>query len=211
MMVNERRMTLRAALFALPAALAAATAMRSEARAAPAGSPSALADLQSRQEITDILIRYARANDRADEPLMHSCFHPDATLKFGPFDGAAADFVPYAMKIVRPLKWCAHHISNVFIELKADKAVSECYYFAHHRRVTKTGDGEEDAFFQGRYIDRLERRDHVWKIAHRRGVGDYTVVVPAATPYESTPAERRSGRLDADPLYAMLAELRSGR
>jgi len=216
MTMTERRMTLRAALLALPAAIVAAAATRNVAQAAPPPAPAKgppakeMADLQARQDISDILIRYARSNDRADEDLMRSCFHSDATFKFGPFDGAASDFVPYAMKIVRPLKWCAHHISNVFAEVKGDRAVSECYYFAHHRRVNKAGDGEEDAFFEGRYVDRHEKRDGVWKIAHRRGLGDYTTVVPAATAYESIPKERRSGRLGEDPLYVMLSDLRSG-
>lgn len=209
MKTTERRITLRA-LLALPVAIGGIAAMRGAAQAEPSPQATMLADLQARQDITDTLIRYARGNDRADEELIRSCFHPDATLKFGGFDGAASDFVGFAMKIVRPLKWCAHHISNVFIEIKGDMAVSECYYFAHHHRVTKTGDGEEDAFIEGRYIDRHERRNGVWKIAHRRGVGDYTGVVPATALYDSIPADRRSGRMGEDPLYVMLADLRSG-
>jgi hypothetical protein len=51
---------------------------------------------------------------------------------------------------------------------------SECYYFAQHRRDRKEGGGEEDVFFQGRYLDDLERRNGEWRIILRRGLSDYT-------------------------------------
>jgi hypothetical protein len=183
-----------------------------------AGRPTdaTLADLtarldlaESKQAIADVLHRYAQGDDRADEALKRTCFWPDATVKYGSFDGTATDFVTFAMKIVRPLRYCAHHVSNVWVEIKGDRAVSECHYFAHHRRVASSGTGEEDAFFEGRYVDRLERRDGTWKIAHRRGLRDYTIVIPAGSSVE-IPVEQRSARVQDDPLYTMLAELRAG-
>jgi hypothetical protein len=183
-----------------------------------AGRPTdaTLADLtarldlaESKQAIADVLHRYAQGDDRADEALKRTCFWPDATVKYGSFDGTATDFVTFAMKIVRPLRYCAHHVSNVWVEIKGDRAVSECHYFAHHRRVASSGTGEEDAFFEGRYVDRLERRDGTWKIAHRRGLRDYTIVSPAGSSVE-IPVEQRSARVPDDPLYTMLAELRAG-
>jgi hypothetical protein len=183
-----------------------------------AGRPTdaTLADLtarldlaESKQAIADVLHRYAQGDDRADEALKRTCFWPDATVKYGSFDGTATDFVTFAMKIVRPLRYCAHHVSNVWVEIKGDRAVSECHYFAHHRRVASSGTGEEDAFFEGRYVDRLERRDGTWKIAHRRGLRDYTIVIPAGSSVE-IPVEQRSARVPDDPLYTMLAELRAG-
>src|SRR5437870_4428492 len=101
---------------------------------------------------------------------MRSCFWPESTPKHDAFDGKSADFDAFAVKIVAPLKWSAHHISNVSIEAKGDHAFSECYYFAHHRRVAASGAGEDDAFFEGRYLDRHERRNGVWKIIQRRGL-----------------------------------------
>jgi SnoaL-like domain len=183
-----------------------------------AGRPTdaTLADLtarldlaESKQAIADVLHRYAQGDDRADEALKRTCFWPDATVKYGSFDGTATDFVTFAMKIVRPLRYCAHHVSNVWVEIKGDRAVSECHYFAHHRRVASSGTGEEDAFFEGRYVDRLERRDGTWKIAHRRGLRDYTIVIPAGSSVE-IPVEQRSARVPDDPLYTMLTELRAG-
>ena len=200
--------------------LTAFFAGRAHAQAKPersAGSAAAPPDLavrldvvESRQAITEVLYRYAQGDDRADETLKRTCFWPEATVKYGSFDGTATDFVTFAMKIVRPLKFCSHHVSNPWIEIRGDRAVSDCHYFAHHRRLASTGNGEEDAFFEGRYVDRFERRDGVWKIAHRRGLRDYNAVIPADSKAE-IPKDQRSGRVPDDPLYIMLAELRAGR
>lgn len=194
-----------------------ARASASKKTGRPAGTGDAPADLaarldvvESRQAITEVLYRYAQGDDRADEALKRTCFWPEATVKYGSFDGTATDFVTFAMKIVRPLRFCTHHVSNVWMEIRGERAVAECHYFAHHRRVASSGNGEEDAFFEGRYVDRLERRNGVWKIAHRRGLRDYNAVIPAATNAD-IPADQRSGRVPDDPLYVMLADLRAGR
>ncbi len=181
------------------------------ARAAPgkvATSPTAQLDmLLSRAQIEEVLMQYARGNDHADEAMIRDCFWPESTHKHGCFDGRSQDFVGYAMKILTKLKYCAHHISNVSIRVKGDRAFSECYYFAHHRRETKDGTGEEDAFFEGRYLDFLERRGGVWKIIRRRGLSDYTAdPIPANTPFAAWPAGTHTERSRDDEWYRMLAQ-----
>lgn len=213
---HGRRTAARALLGGLVGFLTARAIAR-ETTERPAGSGAVPADLaarldaiESRQAITDVLHRYAQGDDRADEALKRSCFWPDATVKFGSFDGTATDFVTFAMKIVRSLQACAHHLTNVSIEIRGDRAVSECYYFAHHWRTASNGDAE-DAFFEGRYVDRLERRNGVWKIAHRRGLRDYGTVTPGTASTAQIPMDQRSARGADDAFYVMLAELRAGR
>lgn len=160
--------------------------------------------LESKQAITELLYAYARANDRADEALLKSCFWPESTHKHGGFDGKSIDFVTFAAKIVGALKYACHHITNVAVEVKGDRAFSECYYFAQHRRDRKDGGGEEDVFFQGRYLDFLERRAGVWKIIRRRGLSDYTSPpIPSATPASSWPAGQHSEKYPVDDYYQM--------
>ena len=221
-----RRATLRAML-ALPLGLAglaaSARTAQSGAGALPAlaagSTKDTLAKLvaqneltDARQQITDVLFRYARGWDRLDEETLRSCFFSDSTHQHGAFKGLSADFVTGGLKVVRNLKSCSHLITNVSIDVVGAKAVSECYFLSHHRRNKKTGEGEEDWFLKGRYLDRFENRAGVWKIAHRRGVHDFARTFdPADTSLDTAPAEQLSLHSTQDPLYAMLAELHAAR
>lgn len=176
----------------------------------PADSAAKQLDaLMSRAQIEEVLMAYARSNDRADEALLRSCFWPESTHKHGRFEGKSSDFIGFAMKIITGLKFAAHHISNVSIQVNGDRAFTECYYLAHHRRDRKEGGGEEDAWFEGRYLDDFERRNGVWKIIHRRGLADYSPpATPAPTPYAEWPAGQHSLRYPDDDYYTMLTKFR---
>ncbi len=201
---------------ALTAALVTGLAA-SAGSAEAAGKPRKMSAAQqidmlvSRGEIEEVLLDYARGNDHADEELIRSCFWSESTHKHGGFDGTSAKFVDFAMKILPKLKYCKHHISNVSIRVKGDKAFSECYYAAHHQRDVKDGTGEEDIFFEGRYIDLFERRGGVWKIIRRRGMSDWTSAPKPAIPYASLPAGTHALRSRDDDYYTMLAAFEGGR
>lgn len=163
-----------------------------------------LDEMESRTAITEVLFRYARGNDRADEAALRECFWPESTHKHGRFEGLSSEFVTYAYRVVSNLKFAAHHISNVSIELNGDRAFTECHYFAHHRRNVANSEQEEDAFFEGRYIDFFERRNGVWKIIRRRGQSDYTsAAIPANVPYANWPAGQHSEKSPTDEYYVM--------
>jgi hypothetical protein len=170
----------------------------------------ALAALVAKQEITEVLYRYCRGMDRADEAAARSCFHPGSVHSHGAFQGLSADFIDMAMTIVRPLKACTHMVTNMMIELAGDRAVSECHFLAHHRRHKADGSGEEDMFLKGRYLDRFERRDGAWKIVGRTGLHDFErVLEPADRTLASAPAEQLGRPWPDDPIYALLADLAS--
>lgn len=199
---------------ALGAMLAIGIAATAESASAATNTPKndmakQLDELLSRTQISDVLMAYARANDRVDEALLRSCFWPESTHKHGRFEGKSVDFIGFAMKIISTLKFTAHHISNVSIQVNGDRALSECYYLAHHRRDRKDGGGEEDAWFEGRYLDDFERRNGVWKIIRRRGLADYTAAAtPAPTPYAEWPAGQHSLRYPEDDFYKMQSAFR---
>lgn len=214
-MDERNRRAMLGTMLTIPLTMAAAgsavAAPGSKARAEGGGMAERLDILESRQAITELLYAYARANDRADEALLRSCFWPESTHKHGGFEGKSSDFVVFAFKIVSALKYACHHISNVSVEVKGERAFSECYYFAQHRRARKEGGGEEDQFFQGRYLDDLERRGGVWKIIRRRGLSDYTSpAIPADTPYAAWPAGQHSEKFPDDDYYKMRAEFLRG-
>jgi hypothetical protein len=163
--------------------------------------------LVSRAQIEEVLLDYARGNDHADEAMIRSCFWPESTHKHGGFDGTSMGFIDFAMRILPKLKYCKHHITNVSVRVKGNRAFSECYYYAHHRRDNKDASGEEDIFFEGRYIDLLERRNGEWKIIRRRGMSDWnSPVTPAESPYSALPAGTHALRSRDDDYYRMLAE-----
>ena len=190
-------------LLGLPIGLAAMT-RPAQAAAAPSPDLAGTVDaLASSEAIRAILYRYARANDRKDEALMRACFWPESTHKHGAFEGLSSDFVGRAMSILGGIIYSTHFIANAAVETRGDRAFSECYYFAHHRRAKKDGSGEEDAFFEGRYIDFLERRRGEWRIIRRRGLSDLTTVMPATTPYASWTPGLHSHPGQDDEYFAM--------
>jgi len=212
-MEDTNRRSALGALFAMGAAGAIATS--GEAAAKAPGHMPGHADMMkqvdmlvSRAAIEEVLMAYARGNDRLDADLLRSCFWPESAHHHGGFEGKSIDFVNFALKILNSVKYTAHHISNVSIQVNGDRALTECYYFAHHRRLKKDSDGvEEDAFFEGRYLDEFERRNGVWKIIRRRGLGDYSPpALPAAVAYADWPAGQHSLRAPDDDWYAMLAK-----
>jgi hypothetical protein len=92
------------------------------------------------------------------------------------------------------------------LEFDGDVALGEVYFQAFHRLVA---DGRErDLFVAGRYVDRYERRDGAWKIAHRSEVNDWTRTVDAADAYfRDQPAQLRGARAP-DDLSCRFSELR---
>lgn len=140
-------------------------------------------DLKDRQEITDQIHRYCRAIDRCDEALLRSVFHPDSTHDHGPYHGPSSDFCGFALDLLRLLTATQHHVGNILIDLQGDRAYSEAYWVAYHHvppgvdlpgpMADHDRSHAEDLFIGGRYIDRFERRDGVWKIAHRFGIHDW--------------------------------------
>jgi hypothetical protein len=132
-----------------------------------------LQELIDRQEIHDVLMRYCRACDRADADGIASAFHEDGIDDHGEprsarelAEGAAAVYMPHMM----------HFTGNVLIELDGDKAHVESYFISFS---SPDEDGTLKTRMRGaRYLDRFERRDGVWKIAHRLVVDEWARVDP---------------------------------
>lgn len=207
----NRRDALAAATLGGGLALAAGTA-QATARVRKPSPTQQLDALSSRAEIEEVLYAYARGNDHGDDAMIRDCFWPESRHKHGRFEGSSSDFVGFAMKIGSTLKYSKHHISNVSIRINGERAFSECYYNAHHRRPDKAGTGEEDQWFEGRYIDLWERRDGTWKIIYRRGTTDFnSPVTPADAPYSALPAGGRAERSKDDAYYSMLARFQAGK
>ncbi|MFT7598092.1 MAG: hypothetical protein ACI8TP_001013 [Acidimicrobiales bacterium] len=134
-------------------------------------------DLLARQEIADVILRYARGVDRLDFDLVRSCYHPDAYDDHGSYAGDIDGFISMCEKFLP--RWTAtmHFMGNMLIEVDNDVAKAETYAVAYHHRIDDDGTGKDDVFGI-RYVDRFENRDGDWLIAHRVVATEWRRVEP---------------------------------
>ena len=163
--------------------------------------------VMDRHEIEEVLARYCRALDRLDRPLLESCFHPDSQHHHS-YKGPSSTFCDFAFEVLSSCVATHHQIGNVSIRVQGDFAHTDCYFTAYHRLGdppppafpgAKAG---EDVLIGGRYIDRFERRDGVWKIIKRTGVHDWRRYEAAAdNGFYETPVDERGRRNGDDYVY----------
>lgn len=167
----------------------------------------AVAELLSKQQIHEVLLRYCRGLDRLDGDLILSCYHPGATDDHGLFNGTGTDFVPYALPHLRTMRWTSHNVISSLIEVHQDVAASECYIVVYHRMPSRSGT-DTDHVVGLRYIDRFERRDGgPWLIAHRRLVFDWSRIDPVGREWEFGEGFTVGSRDHSDPSYGAFEEI----
>ncbi|MET0246469.1 MAG: nuclear transport factor 2 family protein [Sphingomonas sp.] len=139
----------------------------------------AIQALLDRQAITDVINLYLRGADRADIDLIAAAYHSDAIEDHGGvFKGPASDYVALMGKMLPRAGIMNHLATNLVIELDGDIAHAEHYILAFARMKK---DGETfDTLTLARALDRFERRDSLWKIAHRRLVWEWNHEMPHA-------------------------------
>jgi ketosteroid isomerase-like protein len=130
-------------------------------------------DIRAHIEIQQVLYRYCRGVDRGDVELLKSVYHPDAIDCHGPFwEGSGIEFAERIIKEMDKRSACGqHHITNILIEREGDIARVESYFLSLNPEFKPAG---SVAPVTGRYLDRFERRDGIWKIAHRQVVLDWS-------------------------------------
>ncbi len=101
-------------------------------------------ELIARQEIADVIYRYARGIDRLDFDLVRSCYHSDAYDDHGAFAGNVDEFIEAAGVFLQ--RWTAtqHFMGNMLIEIDGDFARAETYAVAYHRLEDEHGNGKDD-------------------------------------------------------------------
>jgi ketosteroid isomerase-like protein len=158
-------------------------------------------------ECTELVTRLARAIDRCDAALLAELFHPDATDDHGRFQGTASEFIAWVIPLLRTMKQTQHVIGQCLIEVDGDRAVGESYFVAHH--TVPGPDGDLFSLAAGRYLDRFERRDGVWKIAHRHAVYDWNSTEKSTDSFNrDEPGAMAFGARGAgDPSYAHFASI----
>jgi hypothetical protein len=132
---------------------------------------------------------------------MKSVYWEDGFDDHGVFAGNAQEFAEFIIREIQAwFEVTMHAIMNVHMEVEGDVAHTESYLFAYHRvkgdpKKTLEVFGpsylarygfdaskvQNDFLYGGRYVDRLEKRAGVWRIAKRTVVMDWNVNQPTSS------------------------------
>lgn len=133
-----------------------------------------LQKLLDKDAIRDVIMLYTRAIDRFDLDLARSLFHPDSVEMHGPFEGLSHDWINQFDPSASDFDGIERHhcLGQSMIDVQGDVAFAETYLVLA-RGLPRDGDTPNLVLIHGRYVDRFERRDGEWKIAHRNALIDY--------------------------------------
>jgi 3-phenylpropionate/cinnamic acid dioxygenase small subunit len=136
-------------------------------------------DRQDREDIADVLLRYATGIDRRDWPLFRTVFTDDCELDYGEVGAwngadAVADFMRQAHAMAGHTM---HRLTNQVITVEGDSAQARTYVDA----LIMLADNSSGVNAAGFYDDEFVRTERGWQIARRRftqvrvaAVGDST-------------------------------------
>jgi 3-phenylpropionate/cinnamic acid dioxygenase small subunit len=119
-----------------------------------------------RQQISDLLVRYATGIDRRDWPLFRTVFTEDCELDYGEIGAwsgvdAVTDFMDKAHALAGHTM---HRLTNQVITINGDKATARTYVDA----LIMLADNQSGANGIGYYDDDIVRTADGWRIARRR-------------------------------------------
>ena len=163
-----------------------------------------LKTLIEKEEIRDQIYVYCRALDRIDNELGYSVFAEDSVVDYGPtYRGDGRGFIDNMLEQHRHMIATHHMMTNIYIKVDGDKAVSETYMYA-----TCKMPGKEGKTFtveaRCRDIDNWEKRDGKWLIVKRIVAGDNTRIL---SHYKDLEMYNTSRDDKNDPSYAVLGEI----
>jgi hypothetical protein len=133
--------------------------------------------VKDRFEIQDCIARHARGHDRHDVELLSGTYHEDGADEHGHVINTGLEYASWANRTHATSS--ASHLHNVtthLCEIEGDTAECESYVMV----VLLSPDEKTTSIMNGRYLDRLERRDGVWRIAARRATVDAVATADAS-------------------------------
>ncbi|MBO0680011.1 nuclear transport factor 2 family protein [Mycolicibacterium sp. S2-37] len=125
-----------------------------------------MSDREDRQDITDVLVRYATGIDRRDWPLFRTVFTDDCVLDYGEIGTwHGADEVTEFMERAHALAgYTLHRLSNFAITVTGDRAEARTYIDG----LIFAQDNASAVQAVGFYDDDLVRTAAGWRIARRQ-------------------------------------------
>lgn len=139
-------------------------------------SPEHIQALVDKEAIRELVHAYCNAADRHDTEKMRSCYHEDAIDEHGAhFTGSAMDFIDALPEIQKSMRILHHNVTTHNIKLGDNGyAEGEVYILAFHQ--VEGADEPFDVLIGGRYFDKYEKRNDVWRFSHRSVVADWVNV-----------------------------------
>ena len=125
-----------------------------------------MTEREDRQDISDLLVRYATGIDRRDWALFRTAFTDDCELDYGEIGAwKGVDAVTEFMEKVHAMAGhTMHRLSNQAITVDGDKAEARTYIDG----LIMAGDNTSGVNAIGFYDDEIVRTDAGWRIARRR-------------------------------------------
>jgi 3-phenylpropionate/cinnamic acid dioxygenase small subunit len=125
-----------------------------------------LTDSEDRQDISDVLVRYATGIDSRDWPLFRTVFTDDCELDYGEIGiwhgiDAVVDFMVAAHDMAGHT---LHRITNQSATVDGDTATARAYVDA----LIMSQDNSSGVNAAGFYDDELVRTDSGWRVKRRR-------------------------------------------
>lgn len=166
--------------------------------------PHAMAvdEAMDRLALQHLVAAYGLGIDRRDYDLVRSLYHDDAIDDHSPYyRGPAAGYIDWLPSMMATWRATSHTMFNMLFLLDGNRAEGVISARAWHL----TADGTREFTAWGRYADRYEKRDGIWRFAHRFFVLDATEERPADTRDSFGTEGVETGRADGDdPIYRRL-------
>jgi 3-phenylpropionate/cinnamic acid dioxygenase small subunit len=134
-----------------------------------------------REEIVAVQLRYARAIDTKDWPLLRTCFTDDITGDYGDIGSwtAAVDLVTFMEHAHAGMGPTQHLLSNFQVDVAGDRASSTTYV---HSVTVLASHADDWIDTVGTYEDHLRRGADGWRIADRVFRTTRMLLSPSLTP-----------------------------
>lgn len=125
-----------------------------------------MTERDDRQDICELLVRYATGIDRRDWPLFRTVFSPDCELDYGEIGSwSGVDAVADFMEQVHALAGqTLHRLTNHAITVDGDRATARTYIDG----LIMAADNNSGVNATGFYDDEIVRTTDGWRIARRR-------------------------------------------
>lgn len=125
-----------------------------------------MSEREDRQDISDLLVRYATGIDRRDWPLFRTVFTDDCELDYGEIGrwSGVDEVTDFMDKTHARAGHTLHRLSNQVIAVEGDNATARTYVDA----VIMFGDKQAGVNAWGFYDDEIVRTGEGWRIARRR-------------------------------------------
>jgi len=159
-------------------------------------SESLLQEMLDEFALRKLVHTYCRAVDRGDFATLRRLYHREAVDAHGEISSGSVDEFLKTLEASRPhIRSMQHNVTTVNFAIDGNRAEGEIYTIATH--TFGAGDRDVDMIVGGRYLDKYEKRDDVWKIIERTIVTDWAHVNDPSSVDLSHPITR--GTLQGSP------------